>query len=233
MLHGQEWEARMLKKTKWIIASFFVVAAVAAVIAQTLLTSSTTETSSAAVTPTTTVGAVSEEGSDIVYDENFEDFNHYDHIEGYDEDAEEQEDHDDHSAQASDFVERTIASTGEEAKLVKKLEKITDDKWGTFDIELLDAGHPSYAPLQLKIFVTCKDQVKMIQQRPPPKREPLLKSLRMCEYRGHEFDKSSKTLTIKYLLQSPDASPNEPVCNEIWEQDFSMTEACSKWKIAN
>jgi hypothetical protein len=231
MLHNKE-RTRMLKNSKWIIAVFVFVA-----IGTSLFFNieKSSQNNAAGLSQNTTsiseviVEAVPEGEDTVVYDEDFEDFTHYDHIEGYNEVFEDE----DNLAHKEDVVDRIVSSAGDEVQIVKKIEKIADDKWGTLEIELIEEDHPAYAPLEMKIFVTCKDQVKMIKQRPPPKRELLLKSLRMCEYRGHDFNKNTHMLKIKYLLQSPDAAPNEPVCNEIWDQNFSIEEACSKWKYSN
>ena len=93
----------------------------------------------------------------------------------------------------------------------------------------VDRGHPAFAAYQVKVSVLCKEQVHMRVQRPAPKKELLLKNLEACKFIGHDYDKETQTLKIKYQMQSPDASPNEPVCNVAYEQEFVISEACSKW----
>jgi len=163
--------------------------------------------------------------------EDFEDYAHYPEYEKLQKENDPLSfENPDPSAQSSSTIERIIASDSHKAPS-PRIYPFTSEDWGKLEIEVTDFGHPSFAPLEVKVYVTCKERVQMIVSRPAPKRELVLKSLKACEFNPKDvkFDKKTGALTLRYLMQSPDARPSEPTCNEIWEQDFILPEICEKW----
>jgi hypothetical protein len=127
---------------------------------------------------------------------------------------------------------REVAQHEEEnLEVVTKKYEVKDKKWGKFLLKVEDYAHPSYAPITLNISVLCNDQIKMKVPREAPVEESLVKDLKVCSFEGHEYNKSAHTMKIKYHTQSEEFKPNDPICNEGWEQEFVISEACHKWSI--
>lgn len=149
--------------------------------------------------------------------DDFEDYAHYPEYEKWLENSGTSSD--DHGDETP-TMDRLLASATR-IKPPTKVHVVSAGRWGQIEIKITNIGHPSYSPYQIKIEVLCKNRNF--------KPQVVLKELKACDFNKKDavYKKDVETFTIRYLMQSPDARPSEPTCNEIWEQDFDLPEICA------
>lgn len=121
--------------------------------------------------------------------------------------------------------QRSITSHNENGP-EKEVFEVVDKKWGAVKIFVTTYEHPVFSPVVIKVLVTCSTPI-FFEASKKQKEIVVIPKLKACEFKGHIYDKTSSKLTLNYLIQSENATHDEPVCNEAWTQAITLSKVCS------
>lgn len=106
--------------------------------------------------------------------------------------------------------------------------EVVDARYGKFNIEVRDVGHPVLIPLQMTIKFTCSDNRKNKKVGLAPKEEVLVDgrlAAQICKYEGYTYDPASQTLIVDYKISQ--TTEGEGKCDTRVEQPYYLNELCA------